>query len=158
MGVLPQCRKNWGCIEFKKDPKTLRGKREKHKHYVMSWERVYPFRSATINQYQMPVALLEKDSILWFKHDKSYCKHCVVWGSGVHSLPLTKCSRNSLYSHLYRFTMNRFQLTPLAVAITTFFDWYNDFGQTFYSPLCKPSEASWMVTSQVNVLNHYLVY
>ena len=28
--VLPPCRKNWGCIEFKKDPKTLRVKREKH--------------------------------------------------------------------------------------------------------------------------------
>ena len=27
--ILPHCRKNSGCIEFKKDPKTLSGKREK---------------------------------------------------------------------------------------------------------------------------------
>ena len=80
--ILPPCRKNWGCIEFKKDPKTLRIKREKHKHKVMSWERVYPFRSTAINQYQTPVARLEKDSILWFKHDKSYSKRCVLWGVG----------------------------------------------------------------------------
>ena len=32
MDILPPCRKNWGCIEFKKDPKTLMVKREKHKH------------------------------------------------------------------------------------------------------------------------------
>ena len=30
MDILPPCRENWGCIEFKKDPKTLRVKREKH--------------------------------------------------------------------------------------------------------------------------------
>ena len=83
----------------------------------MGWERVHPFRSTRIKQFQMSVALLEKDSILWFKHDKSYCKRCVVWGWGVCSLALTKSSRNSLYFHLYRFDMNRFQLTPLAVAI-----------------------------------------
>ena len=143
--TLPSCRKNWGCIEFKKDPKTLRIKREKHKHKVMSWERVYPFRSTTINQNQTPVALLEKDSILWFKHDKSYCKRCVVWGWGVCSLAVTKSSRNSLYFHLYRFAMNRFQLTPLAVAITTFIDWYNDLPRTFYFPLCLcPSYLLWL--------------
>ena len=83
----------------------------------MSWERVYPFRSTTINQYHTPVALLEKDSMLWFKHDKSYCKCCVVWGWRVCSLALTKSSSNSLHFHLYRFAMHRFQLTPLAVAI-----------------------------------------
>ena len=114
---MPLCRKSWGCIEFKKDPKTFRGKREKQIHEVMCLERVYPFRSATINQYQTPVALLEKDSILWFKHDKSYCKCCVVWGWWGCSLALIKCSRNSLYFHLYSFTINRFQLTPVAVAI-----------------------------------------
>ena len=65
----------------------------------------------------MPVALLEKESILFFKHDKSYCKRCVVWGWGVCSLALTKSSRNSLYFHFYMFAMNRFQLTPVAVAI-----------------------------------------
>ena len=134
----------------------------------MSWERVYPFRSTTINQYQTPVALIEKDSILWFKHDKSYCKRCVVWGWGVCSLALRKCSRNSLYFPLYRFTMNRFQLTPLTVAITTSTDWYIDFPKTFYFSLwlCpsyllwlrnkQPSEASLIVTSQGNILNHSL--
>ena len=83
----------------------------------MSWERVYPFRSTTRNQYQTSVAFLEKDSILWFKHDKSSCNRCVVWGWGVCSLALTKSSRNYLYFHLYRFAMKRFQLTSLAVAI-----------------------------------------
>ena len=96
--TLPSCRKNWVCIEFKKDPKTLSLKREKHKYYVMSWERLYSFRSTTINQYQTPVALLEKDSIWWFKHDKSYCKCCAVLGWGVCSLALTKSSRKSIYS------------------------------------------------------------
>ena len=32
VGILPKCRKNWERIKFKKDPKTFRGKREKHKH------------------------------------------------------------------------------------------------------------------------------
>ena len=83
----------------------------------MSWERVYPFRSTTINKCQTPAAVLEKESILWFKHDKFYCKRCVVWGWRVCSLALTKCSRNPLYFHLYRFAMNRFKLNPVAVAI-----------------------------------------
>ena len=102
----------------------------------MNWERVYPFRSTTINKCQTPVAVLEKESILWFKHDKFYCKCCVLWGWRVCSLALTKTSRNSLYFHLYRFAMNRFQLTPLAVDITTSIDWYNDFHKTFSFPLC----------------------
>ena len=102
----------------------------------MGWERVHPFRSTGIKQYQMSVALLEKNSILWFKHEKSYCQRCVVWGWGVCSLALTKSSRNSLYFHLYRFAMNNFQLTRLAVSITTSIAWHNDFPKTFSFPLC----------------------
>ena len=96
--IVPTCRKNWGCIEFKKDQRLLGLKEKNIKKKVMSWERAYPFRSTTINQYQTPVALLEKDSILWFKHHKSYCKRCVLWGWGVCSLALTKSSRYSFTS------------------------------------------------------------
>ena len=122
VNILPPRRKNWGCIDFKKYPKTLRVKREKHKHQVMSWERVYPFRPTMINQYQTPVAFLEKDSVLWFKHYKPYCKRYVVGVWGVCSFELTKSNRISLYFHVYRFTMNRFQMISLAVVITTSID------------------------------------
>ena len=41
---------------------------------------------------------------------------------------------------------DRFQLTPLAVAITTSIDWYNDFPKTFYFPLCLcPSYLLWLL-------------
>ena len=84
----------------------------------------------------MLVALLEKNSILWIRHVKSYCKSCVLWGWGICSLALRKSRRNSLFFHLYRFPMNRFQLTFLAVSLTTSIDWYNDFPKTIYFPIC----------------------